>query len=85
MVEMFAANFRKQLLLVAVAIAAMVNSPISRAAEISAQEAVDRVQKETGGQVLNVQTLRMGNRKIFRIKVLTPSGQVRVVEVQADQ
>lgn len=83
MVEMFAAFLRKPLL--AVALAAMACSGHLDAAEISANQAVDRVQQETGGQVLSVQTLRVGKRKIFRIKVLTPSGQVRVVEVQADQ
>ncbi|MGB0135143.1 PepSY domain-containing protein [Dokdonella sp.] len=82
---MFAAIFRKQLLVMAAAIAAIVYSPLPRAAEIGAQEAVDRVQQETGGKILTVQTLRIGKRKIFRIKVLTPNGQVRVVEVQADQ
>ncbi len=85
MVEMFAALFRRQLLAIAAAIAAIVYSPLPVAAEISAQEAVDHVQQETGGKVLSVQTLRLGTRKIFRIKVLTPGGQVRVVEVQADQ
>lgn len=85
MVDMFAALFRRHLLVLAAAIAAIVYSPLPLAAEISAQEAVDRVQQETGGKVLSVQTLRLGKRKIFRIKVLTPGGQVRVVEVQADQ
>ena len=82
---MFAADFRRQLLILAAALAVTMYAPFSRAAEISAQEAVDRVQQETGGKVLNAQTLRMGKRKIYRIKVLTPNGQVRVIEVQADQ
>ncbi|WP_371280553.1 PepSY domain-containing protein [Dokdonella sp.] len=82
---MLAAQFRRQLLVVVAIAAFAVGTPQAYAAEISAQEAVDRVQQETGGKVLSVQTLRMGKRKIFRIKVLTPSGQVRVIEVQADQ
>lgn len=82
---MFAAPVRRQLLIMAVIAALAVCTPFVHAADISAQEAVDRVQQETGGKVLSVQTLRMGKRKIFRIKVLTPSGQVRVIEVQADQ
>lgn len=85
MTENLAARYRRQLLILAVAIAVTVHIPLSYAAELSAQEAVDRVQQETGGKVLNVQTLRMGKRKIYRIKVLTPNGQVRVIEVQADQ
>jgi uncharacterized membrane protein YkoI len=55
------------------------------AREISAQEAVSQVQHDTSGKVLSVQTLDMGKRKVYRIKVLTRDGQVRVVEVPADQ
>jgi uncharacterized membrane protein YkoI len=55
------------------------------ARELSAQEAVAKVQQETSGKVLSVQTLTMGKRKFYRIKVLTPDGQVRVVQVAAEQ
>ncbi|MEO8011656.1 MAG: hypothetical protein ABI650_08440 [Dokdonella sp.] len=55
------------------------------ASEISAQEAVDRVQKDTNAKVLSVQTLHVGTRKIYRIKLLTTGGQVRVVEVRANE
>lgn len=85
MLETCAALFRRQLLIIAAVLAVIVCAPPSHAAELSAQQAVDRVQQETGGKVLSVQTLRLGKRKIFRIKVLTPGGQVRVIEVQADQ
>jgi len=46
---------------------------------------VAKVQQETSGKVLSVQTLTMGKRKFYRIKVLTPDGQVRVVQVAAEQ
>lgn len=55
------------------------------AQELSVQDAVDRVQKETNAKVLSVQTLHVGKRKIYRIKLLTTGGQVRVVEVRADE
>lgn len=55
------------------------------AREITVQEAVDRVQQETNAKVLNVQTLHVGKRKIYRIKLLTTGGQVRVVEVRANE
>jgi uncharacterized membrane protein YkoI len=55
------------------------------ARELSAQEAVAKVQQETSGKVLSVQTLTMGKHKFYRIKVLTPDGQVRVVQVAAEQ
>ena len=56
----------------------------ANARDLSVQEAVAQVQRETDGKVLSVQTLTIGKRKVYRIKVLTRSGQVRVVQVQAD-
>ncbi|HEX5123896.1 MAG TPA: PepSY domain-containing protein [Rhodanobacteraceae bacterium] len=55
------------------------------ARELSAQEAVAKVQQETSGKVLSVQTLMQGKRKVYRIKVLTSDGQVRVIQVSAEQ
>lgn len=66
------------LLLIGLASAASAN-------EQNAQKIVERVQQETNGKVLSVQTMQIGKRRIYRIKVLTPGGQVRVVEVRADQ
>lgn len=55
------------------------------AREISAQEAVAQAQREAEGKVLSVQTLTVGKHKVYRIKMLTRDGQVRVVQVLADQ
>jgi len=55
------------------------------ASEISVQQAVDRVQQETNAKVLSVQTLQVGKRRIYRIKLLTPEGRVRVVDVKANE
>ena len=74
--------FRPGVLLCALAIA--FSLPVE-ARELSAQEAAAKVQQETSGKVLSVQTLTMGKRKFYRIKVLTPDGQVRVVQVAAEQ
>jgi uncharacterized membrane protein YkoI len=57
----------------------------AQARELSAQEAVAKVQQETSGKVLSVQTLMQGKRKVYRIKVLTSDGQVRVIQVPAEQ
>jgi uncharacterized membrane protein YkoI len=57
----------------------------AHAREISAQEAVAQAQREAEGKVLSVQTLTVGKRKVYRIKMLTRDGQVRVVQVLADQ
>lgn len=45
-------------------------------------EAAARVQQQTGGRVLGVERIEQGGRVVFRVRVLTPSGEVRVVEVQ---
>ena len=55
------------------------------ASEVSVQQAVDKVQRETNAKVLSVQTLQVGKRRIYRIKVLTPEGRVRVVDVKANE
>ena len=57
----------------------------AQAREISVQEAVVQAQREADGKVLSVQTLNLGKRKIYRIKVLTRDGTVRVVQIQAEQ
>jgi len=49
----------------------------------SLNEAVQQVQQQTGGRVLSAETVNQGGRRVHRIKVLTPSGQVRVVTVDA--
>jgi uncharacterized membrane protein YkoI len=55
------------------------------AREISTQEAVAQAQREAQGKVLSVQTLNVGKRKVYRIKVLTRDGQVRIVQIPAEQ
>ena len=42
-------------------------------------EAVSRVERDTGGKVLHVRPIRRGDREIFRMKVLTPEGRVKIV------
>ena len=46
---------------------------------------VARWEREVDGKVLSVQTLNVGKRKIYRIKVLTHDGRVRVVQVPAEK
>jgi uncharacterized membrane protein YkoI len=69
----------------AFAVTTMLLSAGAMANDLNVQQAVDRVQQETNGKVLSVQTMQVGKRKVYRIKVLTPDGQVRVIEVKADQ
>ena len=67
------------------ALALALSAANAQARELTAQEAVAKVQQETSGKVLSVQTLMQGKRKVYRIKVLTLDGQVRVVQVPAEQ
>lgn len=60
-------------------------APRAGAREVSVQEAVAEAQNQAAGKVLSVQTLNVGKRKIYRIKILTPDGQVRVIQVPAEQ
>ncbi len=55
------------------------------AREVSVQEAVAQAQAQAPGKVLSVQTLNVGKRKIYRVKILTPAGQVRVIQVPAER
>lgn len=57
---------------------------IAQAAELTLQEAIAKVQRETKGKVLGAETVHAGNQTIYRIKVLTRDGQVRVIQVPAD-
>ncbi len=58
---------------------ALLGAPISAFGQ-SLDEAVRRVERETGGRILSAETIRAGEREIHRIKVLTPDGRVRVIQ-----
>lgn len=44
---------------------------------------VRRIERETGGQVLRAQPIQRDGREIYRVKVVTPQGRVRVLEDDA--
>jgi uncharacterized membrane protein YkoI len=46
--------------------------------------AVSAAKRSTGGRVLSAQTSEQRGRLVHRIKVLTPEGQVRYIDVDAD-
>ena len=58
---------------------------MAAAREITPQEAVAQVQRGTDEKVLSVQTLSVAKRKVYRIKLLTHDGQIRIVQVPAEQ
>lgn len=83
--EMIANPGRIRLSTLATVFAVMLISSGATARDITAQEAIEQVHRETTAKVLSVQTLSIGKRKIYRIKILTAGGQVRVLEIKADQ
>ena len=54
------------------------------AAKLTLQEAVAQVERDTHGKVLSAETKHNGRQTVYRIKVLTRDGQVRVIEVPAE-
>jgi len=50
---------------------------------ISMSGAAEMARRQTGGRVLNVQETRQGGREGYRVKVLTGSGEVRVIFIDA--
>jgi hypothetical protein len=66
-------------------IAALVAAPAGAVTNDNEQyarlpESVQRVENETGGKVLQVKPIQRGDREVYRMKVLTPDGRVRVVQ-----
>lgn len=43
-------------------------------------ESIRRVERETGGKVLQVRPIQRGDREVYRMKVLTPEGRVRIMQ-----
>ncbi|NNG14074.1 MAG: hypothetical protein HKM22_02845 [Gammaproteobacteria bacterium] len=50
---------------------------------ISANEAAARVQRQYGGRILAIDTRQRNGQVIYRIKVLTRKGVVRIVRIKA--
>lgn len=46
--------------------------------------AVRRVRRETGGRLLSADTVEQSDGQVYRIKVLLPSGRMRVFVIDAD-
>ena len=53
-------------------------------AEVSRDQAAAAAQRQTGGRVLSVDKAEAGRRTVWRVKIVTPRGEVRVVFIDAD-
>ncbi|HEX5305060.1 MAG TPA: hypothetical protein VFW82_03120 [Dyella sp.] len=51
---------------------------------LSLDQAVEKVQHDTGGRVLSADRREFGRKTEYRIKVLTPGGYVRTLAIPAD-
>ncbi len=50
---------------------------------MSLDKAVVEAERRTGGRALSADTRRAEGRRVHRIKVLTPSGRVRILRLEA--
>lgn len=56
-----------------------VGAPVGAGTPSSLRESIRRVERETGGEVLQARPTPWNGREVNRVKVLTPEGRVRVV------
>jgi hypothetical protein len=47
----------------------------------SLEMAVEKIKRQTGGRILSAKTIGKANRRVHVIKVLLPSGKVRIYKV----
>jgi uncharacterized membrane protein YkoI len=57
---------------------------VAVAAPMTLRDAIKKVERETGAKVLSAETKHAAKQTVYRIKVLTRDGQVKVIEVPAD-
>ena len=51
---------------------------------VTLDQAVLKVQEDTGGKILSAEQRGVGHRQEYRIKVLTPAGHVKVMAVSSE-
>jgi hypothetical protein len=69
------------LLLLALGLSAVVGAAEPERPKLKLRDAEEQVRQETGGRILSAQTVGHGKNQVYRIKVLTAKGSVRVVQV----
>lgn len=53
-------------------------------ARVSADEAAAMAQRTAAGRVLAVEKNNAGGREVYRVKLLTPNGEVKVILIDAE-
>jgi uncharacterized membrane protein YkoI len=51
---------------------------------VSLEQAAARVKRKTGGRILSAETINRKGKRVHRIKVLRPNGNVEIVFVKAE-
>ena len=64
-------------------LAILAASVAAKNAPMTLQEAIAKVERETGAKVLSAETKHASKQTVYRIKVLTRQGQVKIIEVPA--
>lgn len=58
--------------------------PTNSHEQMSLERAVQQVQQQTKGRILAADSIPNGRNKLYRIKVLTPDGHVRVMQLRSN-
>lgn len=69
----------------AVVVFLLLSAPVAVAQDDgkSAKQAIEKVKKDTGGQVLSAKVKTVGGQRVIRVKVLDKDGVIRYVDVKA--
>ena len=62
----------------------LILADVGKHARLTLNDATELVQNRTGGRVLATQEVREQGREMYRVKVLTRQGEVRIVFVDAE-
>jgi len=63
----------------ATAVRAQADAPPREERRSELPESVLRAERQTGGQVLRAESMQRDGREVYRLKVLTPDGRVRIM------
>lgn len=66
------------------ALAAPPKAPPNAREHLTLESAVQQVQQQTDGRILAADSIPSGRNKLYRIKVLTPEGHVRVMQLHSN-
>lgn len=74
----------KTRLLMLFTLLALLAAPAQALSRVSPDEAASIAKRESAGRVLAVEKSSVGGREVYRVKVLTPSGEVKVILIDAE-